>query len=808
MIAGLLLWWSVFGTVQAQVRVNGRVVDSQTRQPLAFVTILESGTSNGVYADIDGYFSIILSAPQAMVSFSYVGYSALRTTWDGTSPWIVTMAASSFRLQEARVVAGENPADIILRKVIAARDRNNPEKSASFSYESYNKFILKAEEDTLPDNKPFSPEVPDSIREKMKAFMDSQHLFLSESISKRKHLPPDRDEEVVLANRVSGFQSAPFTMLGTQLQSFSVYTESIQVLDVPYLSPLAGSALSKYFFTLEDTAFIGNDTVYTISFHPRKGKNFKGLTGTLSVNNNGWAVQHFIATPAKAEESVQIRIQQQYLQKEGAWFPEQLNAFLRFPAMAVNGMNVVGEARSYIRKLEVNPPLRNREFGPVVLRMDPRAAEVPDSLWNEFREHPLELKEQRTYTFMDSLGEAQNFDRNLKLLTMLTTGQLPIGKISIDLNRLIGLNEYEGFRLGAGAHTNDFLSRRFSVGGYYAYGFKDKGHKYGGDIRLYLQRKRDMYVQVLYASDVKEAGGNQAEVRRTGFITNSFYPLLISHMDQVEKWEARLNGRMAGNLTANAFVNRQEIAMYKGNIFFIPRDEASSVIIRSFRIAEAGLHLRWAPGERLAETGTREVVLSSRWPVWYFRYTAGITDNLSASDRYYRYDVLVDKTFRTPLWGDLSIRVHGGYIPGDLPLSLYYNARGTNTINFSENRYLGIASPFNFETMRTNEFLHNRYVAVHLRHSFRDLLYSTKKFHPTLTLVHNMIWGDLKNPFLHSRPARQADKGFFESGLCIDQLIKSGFSGLGLGIFYRYGPYALPAADQNLVVKISSTFTF
>lgn len=792
----------------AQVKWNGRVFSEDKNEPLAFVTVLETGTQNGVFTDIDGYFSINVSGTEATLTLTYVGYLSQKITWTGSETGVIRLRSAATEMKEVKVVAGINPAEIIMQKAIDRRDKNNPEKSSAFIYDSYNKFVITAEEDSVKVSDALVEDKSDTNAVEMKAFFNARHLFLTENITKRKHLPPAKDEEVVIANRVSGFKSAPFTLLGTQIQSFSVYTDMIRVLDIAYLSPLANAAISKYFFILEDTTLIGNDTVYSISFRPRKGKNFKGLTGTLSINTDGWAVQHFIASPANEEEGIHIRIQQQYTKKGGAWFPEQLNSFLHFPSLSVNGMKMMGVGRSYIRNLEVNPSLRSREFGPVVLRMDPKAGNVPDSLWNVYREHPLEVKEQSTYTFLDSLGEAENFEKKLKLINILATGKFPVGIINIDLDRIVGLNEFEGFRLGAGIHTNDFLSRRFSIGGYYAYGFKDRGHKYGGDLLIHLQRKRNTYIQFLYSEDVKEAGGNQQDVRRTTFITNTFYPLLISHMDQIEKWEARFNGRVAGNLTTTAFVNRQNIRMYEGNIFIIPRLEDTRVLIRDFQVQEAGIQLRWAPGERLAETGEREVSLGSKWPVWYFRYIAGLTDNLSISDRYNRYDVLVDKTFRTPLWGDLSIRLHGGWIPGDLPLSLYYNARGTNTINYDKNRYIGIASPYNFETMQTNEFLHNRYIAVHIRHSFRDLLVKSKAFNPLFTLVHNMIWGDLENPGFHSRPARQAEEGYFESGLCIDNLLKNGFSGFGIGMFYRYGPYSFSEAKENLIFKISTSIVF
>ena len=39
-------------------------------------------------------------------------------------------------------------------------------------------------------------------------------------------------------------------------------------------------------------------------------------------------------------------------------------------------------------------------------------------------------------------------------------------------------------------------------------------------------------------------------------------------------------------------------------------------------------------------------------------------------------------------------------------------------------------------------------------------------------------------------------------------LVFSGFSGFGVGVFYRFGPLALPDASDNLAVKVTAGFAF
>ena len=48
---------------------------------------------------------------------------------------------------------------------------------------------------------------------------------------------------------------------------------------------------------------------------------------------------------------------------------------------------------------------------------------------------------------------------------------------------------------------------------------------------------------------------------------------------------------------------------------------------------------------------------------------------------------------------------------------------------------------------------------------------------------------------------------YCESGIVIDNIINTGFNKLGLGAFYRYGPYSFDKTWDNFVFKISIGFS-
>ncbi len=50
------------------------------------------------------------------------------------------------------------------------------------------------------------------------------------------------------------------------------------------------------------------------------------------------------------------------------------------------------------------------------------------------------------------------------------------------------------------------------------------------------------------------------------------------------------------------------------------------------------------------------------------------------------------------------------------------------------------------------------------------------------------------------------EKGYYESGLLFNSLLRQWIFGYGLGVFYRYGPYALPKTIDNFAFKFTLRF--
>jgi hypothetical protein len=85
-----------------------------------------------------------------------------------------------------------------------------------------------------------------------------------------------------------------------------------------------------------------------------------------------------------------------------------------------------------------------------------------------------------------------------------------------------------------------------------------------------------------------------------------------------------------------------------------------------------------------------------------------------------------------------------------------------------------------FQTMGMNEFLSDRYAAVYVRHNFASLLYKSEHFSPGISLVTNVGFGSLQHPERHRNiDFKTMEKGYYESGVLLNNLLKVNISSLG-----------------------------
>jgi hypothetical protein len=809
--------------------ISGRVIDQTTREPLPFVNIVINNSNFGGTTDIDGRFLLKSSINILSIRLTYVGYEPLvYTVGSRKRDLVIQMTRRDIDLQEVEILPGINPAHRIIQAVIDHRDINDPEKVKSFSYTAYDKTIFTVDADTAlqgnfsalvdtsssgsgsmgvefrvdeGEGKPDSAQL-DSAMKMIDKLVSEQYLFLMENVTKRKFMAPDRNYNEVIATKMSGFKDPILVFLATQIQSFSFYKPFITIFQKQYVNPIGSGSLGKYFFKIRDTAYAGTDTIFSISFRPRKGTNFDGMKGVLNINSRNWAIQNVSAEPSESGGGFTIRIHQMYEFIDGQqWFPVQLNTDVAFNNMSIGKYKAVGRGRSYIRDIVLNPELVRREFNHLDVEVMPSATDRTEEFWNQYRTDTLSKKDRQTYHVLDSIGQAENFDKMAKTAQTLLTGRIPWGPIDLDINRFANYNTYEGMVLGAGLHTNDRVSRRFKAGGFYQYAFAISTSKYGGDVSYILNRKHDVKVSATYYFDLIESGGTGFPGDYESILSGNFRQLMLKKLDKTEHADFSLSFRALKYLLFNAGVAFDH---KKSTTTDLATTEGEMIILDDqFRFGTVSAGFKWAYGEKFIQTIENKISLGTRFPVVWLQYTRGIKGFLDGEFDFNRVDFKLRKTFTIKYLGKLTAQLNAGYIDEALPATNLYYAP-------SSYRLVTLYAPYSFGTMRSNEFLSNKYTSLFLYHDFGYLLFKGKKwFHPEFALAQHIGFGWLDHPERYryiSIAPRTMELGYYESGVLVNNLVNLGLYNVGIGAFYRWGPYSMDKTGDNFGYKVTVMF--
>src|SRR5450759_3734138 len=101
----VLLLFAGLQVVLAQKTVNGTVTGTTDNLPLAGVTVLVKGTTTGNSTDIQGKFSIQVPNNQAILQFSFIGYTTQEVTVSDQTVLNIALTESMLQMDEVVVTA-------------------------------------------------------------------------------------------------------------------------------------------------------------------------------------------------------------------------------------------------------------------------------------------------------------------------------------------------------------------------------------------------------------------------------------------------------------------------------------------------------------------------------------------------------------------------------------------------------------------------------------------------------------------------------------------------------------------------------
>jgi len=819
------LFFFISTTCMAQHAITGIVKDGETGQALPFATVYQQN-GKSLIADVDGRFILENARLHEIFTVSYLNYKdrSFKIT-PGRTFYSVPLEPNPETMKEL-IITGENPVTGIIKKAIRGRIINDPQqKLTSFSYKTYERLIVTANPDSISGtlDSVYAYEKAarilkkiDSTAFKFKKLLEKRHLYQTEKISEFLYNRQQGLKENVLATRMAGFKQPLYELIGLKIQSYSVYTDKIDILETKYKGPLATDALEEYNYKILDTVSIDSRDVYMIHFYPKDKKKKKRIEGIIYLDTKNYGMAKAVFRIKNVLDITSTHFFS-YEREKGLWFPDRktlkivkgnnkqdikiLGETIKFDAEGTGKRKretepsdlvyVYSESNNFDKKFDI--PVTLRRLG-VAIDIKADAINRPESYWNNFRTDTLDSRGLTTYAAMDSIVAKDNWEEYLIKGRRVINGYYPIGPIDLDLQKIIRYNNYEGFRPGVGFVTNNKFAETFKLSGYGAYGTKDGRFKYGFGAAVRLGNFSNSWIGISYADDITEIGSTNFATDKKTF--KIYDPRLINLLTfyNHQTYQAYIQTKIFPKSESVWQITRSRIDPKFGYTYM---PDGSSY--KLFNLTTATAAIQWNPYSDYMQTPDGRIETEKRFPKFAFQYTQSVSNFLDSDFTFSKLDARAEFEKKYLNGQKTSGLLQTGIALGNTPLTHLYSTSPNNLDKDGILARITFAGKNSFETMYFNEFFSSQYIMGQLKHAFRKFTISGKlKMAPVL--VTRATWGNMHDKTDHlGVQFNTLEKGYYESGVELNEI----FSIVGISAFYRYGPYHLERFDRNISVKLS-----
>ena len=396
-----LLCLTIIATSFGQIK--GKVVDKKN-QPLPYVSVYLQNTLSGTTTNDNGAYILETNKTgKQTVVFQFLGFKTLKKeVLIESLPFElnVQLIEEEVQLNEVTVNSNENPANGIIRKVIANKEKNT-NKSGKYTSDFYSRGLFKIK--NAPE-KILGQKIGD-----LGGGLDSTRsgiIYLSETVSKIWYQKkPKNFREVIVASKVSG-QDNGISFNRAADVNFNLYKNLVPVADANIFSPISNYTFSYYKFKLEGTFYDKNGKLISkIKIIPRR-ENDRVFGGHIYVVEDDWAI--YGADLTITGEQINnpaidvLRIKQNYNYEPNAGIWALILQTIDFK-VGLFGFNLDGRFSASYSNYNFQPTFSEETFGKEILSFEENATKKDSVYWNDLRSVPLTLEEKKDYLIKDSI---------------------------------------------------------------------------------------------------------------------------------------------------------------------------------------------------------------------------------------------------------------------------------------------------------------------------------------------------------------------------------------------------------------------
>ncbi len=787
LLAVLLLQLSAVGQL---TKIMGTITDSETGEPMPFVNIILKGTTIGVTTGFDGSYSIETKNPADSLIASFVGYKKqVKPVVKGKFQYInFEMKPTNLMLETVVIKAGENPAEILLRKIIQNKKRNDPDQYDAYQYEVYNKIQIDANNitDNFRNRRIFREfdfifDNVDTSTVNGKTYLP---IFLSESISEvYKKRNPRSSIEIVKANKISGIENeSVMQFLGDKFQHTNIYDNYIGLFQKNFISPIANFGLNAYKYYLIDSAYLDNKWCYKIMFKPRQ-KQTLTFTGHFWVHDTSYAIKEIdmrIMDDANINFINDLVIRKDFDLIDGEyWLLTKDYIIGDLNVLENDSADVVGffgRKTTTYRNFVINQPKPDDFYkSPVNVVVKDDANEYSDDFWIENRHEDLTRDEKTIYYMVDTLKKIPRFNTYIDIIEMVTTGYYEVGNFEIGpYGSILSFNAVEGARIRLGGRTSNKFSKKLMLFGHGAYGTLDRRWKYGGGFLYMLDKNPRRAVGAEFKFDLEQLGTSQNAFREDFFLAFLFRRNPADKLTMVEEYKVHYEHEWFNGFSNTFNLIHRNLYPVGDNVFQLNVVDDTGTYMKeesAITSTEIRLDTRLAYKERFLLGEFERVSLGAEFPILDIRYGYGIPKHVGGDNEYHRLQLGVSHWFNAFNLGWSKYIIEAGRIWGTVPFPLLKLHEGNETYFFDE---------YSFNMMNYFEFVSDKYLSVYYTHHFdgyffnRIPLFRKLKWREVV-FAKGLIGGlDQANRDYSVFPEGMyvLDKPYFEAGAGVENIFK------------------------------------
>lgn len=810
---------------------KGQVKDANTGEGIPFATLVFPGTGEGTVTDLDGNYRMEFETlPKDTLRILSMGYGTLEKRLNpairGERFLLIELVRQVTEMEEFVFHAGEDPALVLLKKIIAAKPANNPDRLANYKYEVYNKLevdiqhLSKKQFEALPipmlKQFSFIYDIVDSTSEET-PFLP---FFLTETLSDYYfQRDPKKTKEFIKASQLKGVKNESVDQfLGAMYQNLNAYDNFIPVFDKSFVSPISNAGAFYYKYKIKDTQMAYGVPIYLVQFRPkRSGENC--FFGDFWVADAVWALQRIsmeVPKDANINWVSRVSLYQEFAPsgKDSIWFGKKE----KFTADFVLPFNVklpgfIGRKSTSYKNIETNTDtvakvVNDPSFKTDVILSD-SARDYGDDFWTSARHDSLSKNEKAIYGMIDTLQNMPMFIRFKNFMSFVVTGLVPAGPLEFGPYYYIySRNPVEGprFRLGMGTTTK--LFKDIYLNGYLAYGTKDDAFKYKVSGLWLLKRHPRMYLYGSYTSDVDRSTSYYDEVSSdnifSNFVRKPNIPWKLAYLKEY-RFEF-FNEYYNGFSHQLYFLHRNfnPYAPLPASMFLDEKGQS----VTSATNAEVGIRLRYAWKERFLEGDYLRVSLGSEKPIIEFRGAVGIKGVFGSAYPYQKIGLSISNEFKIAPLGKLYVNLFAGkYFGGALPYPLLEIHPGNEFYTY--NKYA-------FNMMNRYEFISDEYTGFNIEHTIGGGIFNYIPYFKRLKLRQFWTAKGLYGSLSKANKDLNFDKGYVFHSLQGNPYIEIGtgveniLQFLRLDLVWRVTPQHLPdeKTARNFGVFGSVRFKF